>query len=512
MNPLSALVAAVSALLCAASPMHAQTTSQPASQPTDDDAVMRRNAAEQAGALKQDPGGSDRAKLLHDRLKEPIYAGLPDVRSSHPDAQWFATARLGLFLHWGIASVHGSADLSWPMIMNMGSGGKIKPRDYWALADGFKAEKYEPAVWLKAAKDAGFEYAVLTAKHHDGYTLFPTTSTDLGVQSHMGGRDLVKEYVEACRAVGLKVGFYFSGPDWWMDREYRDFNYRSDTGGRLGSNSSLPPIPGRKPLDIDWREVTLPPKPADLLPRMRAASRQQLTELLTRYGRIDLLWFDGGSGCDITLEEIRALQPGIVINNRGKLPKAPGEPEWPGDYFTFEHGEPLSRPPGWWEQLRIWNSPAWGYTRRNETAYAPSPGVLALFARTRAQGGALMLNAGPRPDGSMPPPYYRGMADVKAWMEVNRDAVTDTTSAPADVKSNVPITTRGNTWYLHVVAASKGEVQVTPGPSVSAVRSATLLGTDTAVSFTFTDGLLSLRLPVDPNTPHQVVRVEVEPK
>lgn len=498
-------------LLCLATFAHGQ----PSTRPSDDEAAMRRNAAEQAGALKQDPGGADRDKLLKDRLKERIDAGRPEVRSDHPDAQWFARGPMGLFLHWGIASVDGNADLSWPMIMNMGAGRKIKPRDYWALADRFKAENYDPNVWLKAAKAAGFEYVVLTTKHHDGYTLFPTDSTDLGVQTKLGGRDLVKEYVDACRANGLKVGFYYSGPDWWMDREYHDFNYRADTGKATGSNSSLPPIAGRKSLDIDWNEAVIPPVPRELTEKMRRASHQQLTELLTRYGKVDVLWFDGGTGCDITLEEIRRLQPGIVINNRGGMKTSPGGARWPGDYFTFEHGEPVERPPGWWEQLRIWNTPNWGYTKRNETAYTATPNILALLARTRANGGAILLNAGPRPDGTLPEPYYKGMAEVEAWMKVKGRSVIDTSPAPLGVVSNVPITVRGNQWYLHVVAGSKGAVKVTPGSAVTEIVSAKLLDGDrdgASVPFEWADGVLTLQLPVDPGAAHQVVVVETRSK
>jgi alpha-L-fucosidase len=380
-------------------------------------AIMQQNAAEQAGALNQDPGGADRDQLLKDRLKEPIHAGVSAVRNAHPDAQWFGEKPIGLFIHWGIASVDGDADLSWPMIMNMGTGRKIKPRDYWRLAERFKAEKYDPHTWLRAARAAGFTYAVMVTRHHDGYTLFPTTSTDLGVQTYLPGRDLVREYVDACRASNMKVGLYYSGPDWWHDREYHDFNYRAETGGPTGSNSSLPAIPGRRSLDIDFKEAVLPPVPASIVQKARDAANQQLNELLTRYGQIDVLWFDGGCGCDITVEAIRRLQPGIVINNRGVLRSEVTGSIWPGDYFTFEHGEPLETPPGWWEQLAIWNEPAWGYTKPNETHYAPTDQILAKLSRARSRGGAMLINCGPRADGTMPAPYYAGMVEFAAGLK-----------------------------------------------------------------------------------------------
>ena len=149
----------------------------------DDEVVIKRNAAEQAAALHQDHGGADRGALLAARAREKIMAGLPGQRTTHSDAQWFGSASLGLFLHWNISSAHGHIDLSWPMIKNMGGGTKLKPADYWKLADEFKAEHYNPNLWLAAAKDAGFDYAVLTTKHHDGFTLWPTEASEIGVRT-----------------------------------------------------------------------------------------------------------------------------------------------------------------------------------------------------------------------------------------------------------------------------------------------------------------------------------------
>ncbi|MCU0791732.1 MAG: alpha-L-fucosidase [Opitutaceae bacterium] len=372
---------------------------------------MRRNAAEQAAALDQDPGGADRDALLAARMREKITSGLAGERTTHPDAAWFGQCPLGLFIHWGIPSVRGDLDLSWAMIANLGRDAKVTPREYWALADRFRAENYDPSSWLRPARAAGFDYAVLTAKHHDGYALWPTDTTDLGVRTHLGGRDLVGEYVAACRASGLRVGLYFSGPDWWLDRAYRNFNYRSPGG--IG-NSSLPPIPGRVAYDLDHRPWDPPAAPPALLEENRARCRRQLVELLTRYGKIDILWFDGGCGSDISIEEIRALQPGIVVNNRGncRWHASPEDRVFPGDFYTVEFGEAPARPPGWWEQLRIWNEPCWGYTRANENHYAPADDIAAQIRRTRAWDGAYLLNVGPRPDGTLPDPYHRGLEQL----------------------------------------------------------------------------------------------------
>jgi alpha-L-fucosidase len=473
----------------------------------DDEAVLKRNAAEQAAALNQDPGGADRGALLAARAMEKITAGLPGQRTAHPDAQWFGDASLGLFLHWSISSAHGGIDLSWPMITNMGSGLKLKPADYWKLADKFKAEHYDPNLWLKAAKEAGFDYAVLTTKHHDGFTLWPTEASEIGVRTSLPGRDLVREFVAACRTNGIRVGFYFSGPDWFKAREYMSFNYRSESGG----NSSLPPISGRPDLDMNWQPTKLKPMPAEVRARIQRECRQELTELLTRYGKIDVLWFDGGAGSDITLEQIRKLQPGIIINNRGGMAVTQGGPKFAGDYFTVEHGDQPFRPPGWWEQLRIWNSTSWGYMKRDEERYAPAAMILRLLARSKAWGGSVMANCGPRPDGTMPPPYYRGMAEVRDWMKANGESIKGASPMPETAKANVPVTTRGAVWYLHAVNGSKGKISVKPGGALEGIKSARILRSGEPVKYQWADGSLEIEFPEpDRNTPHEVIAVTLQ--
>ena len=165
----------------------------------------------------------------------------------NPGAQWYPDAGLGLFLHWGIASVK-AMNISWPMIPGRALAAKriddsaereriirerdwnlngkppqITPNQYWAMAKDFNPQSYDPDKWLRAAKDAGFQYAVLTARHHEGFALWPSKFGDFNTKNYMGGRDLVKDYVEACRKNGLKVGLYYSPPDWHFDRDYMDF-------------------------------------------------------------------------------------------------------------------------------------------------------------------------------------------------------------------------------------------------------------------------------------------------
>src|SRR5205809_5944844 len=167
----------------------------------------------------------------------------------HPDAQWYPDAGFGLFIHWGVSSVE-AMNISWPMIPGRALAAKriddaaereriiregdwnlngkpngITPNEYWAMAKDFNPQKYDPDKWLKAAKEAGFTYAVLTARHHEGFALWPSKTGDFNTSNYMGGRDLIKDYVEACRRNGLKVGIYYSPPDWHFDREFFTFLY-----------------------------------------------------------------------------------------------------------------------------------------------------------------------------------------------------------------------------------------------------------------------------------------------
>ena len=183
-------------------------------------------------SYKIDPQDIERTRrVIETPLSAPVVMPNPA-----PGAQWFPDASLGLFMHWGIHSVVG-AQPSWDMISYYKYGGKVAPPDkYYALAERFDPQEYDPDQWLKAAKEAGFTYAVLTTKHHDGYALWPS-KYGIGTKQYMGGRDLLKTYVEACRANGLKVGFYFSPRDW----HYPGLLHPNEYDARL-RDKPLPPI------------------------------------------------------------------------------------------------------------------------------------------------------------------------------------------------------------------------------------------------------------------------------
>ena len=407
-----------------------------------------------------DEAADAQAALLGQASRKPV------SRNRHPDAQWFPDAGLGLFIHWGIASVGATGDLSWGMLANKPWKDRtVTPNTYYGWIRKWKPGHVDYDRQLAQAKAAGFTYAVMVTKHHDGFTLWPSDHGDLGTKPFLGGRDFVKEYVAACRKHGLKVGLYYSPPDWWFDRHVRSFAYRG------------------KPLDMDHKPMKLPPRPADHDAKRKAMVAAQVNELLTRYGKIDLIWFDGGKG-EISNDEVRKLQPGIVINGRNG---------GPGDYGDTEGKLPEKRVSGWFETCETcWPAKKWSFTE--DGGWDSAAEVLEKLVRLRAWGGNLLANVGPRGDGSLPPQAVAAWKEMAAWMEHSRESVIGAGPGPFPEQVNVPVTTRGKSAYLHFLPGFKEAAVWTQAPRPA---KAVLLRTGEEVPFEFADGTLRLSLADD---------------
>jgi alpha-L-fucosidase len=386
-----------------------------------------------------------------------LAAGAPLVASAAAPATapaiqpWFAEAGLGLFIHWGPSSV-GEIEIGWGMFK--GHGGK--ENTYWptekyrALADRFDPQNYDPDKWLAAAARAGFRYAVFTARHCDGYAMWPSQFGNFSTRTKMHGRDLVKPYVDACRKHGLKVGFYYIPTDWsfcpkgwpWAGFPRADKDFASSNPGRsLG-------IP---------KYVDMPlPKLQEYLEEFQAYLKGQLHELLTNYGKIDLIWWDGYDwpwplnfrGEEIT-SWVRKLQPEIVQNDRYVAWRGTKNL---GDYNTdLEARNPTTRPSSRiWEQCDIICG---GWSYRGEAASCkPASYIIERLARDRAWGGNYLPDFGPLPDGTMPPAFYAICDEMEAWMKHSGVSVLgNVTSGPFPKGEDVPITCKGDTWYLHFI-------------------------------------------------------------
>jgi len=366
-------------------------------------------------------------------------------RNRNLDAQWFSRAAFGLFMHWGPESAQGSGE-PWTCMVSEGgpekSGiGPVRkygfhpPSEFWEVARKWNPNSYNPDKWMAAAKEAGFTYAVLTTKHHLGYAIWPSKVGDMGVRQFLGGRDLLKPYLDACRSHGIKAGLYYSGMDWHFDHEFMNFSK----------------IPGKK---LNWRHeevADLPARPKDYRARFRAFDETQGRELLTQYGKIDLWWPDGSS--PFTVAKIREMQPGIVINNRTS--------GWYGDYATPE-GAFLSRVDenlpiiremlkrGYlWECCNLYNGGSWHYNPESEKV-SEAGKLLWHLAIARSFGGNLLADIAPRPNGEMPDQFYERCRELAAWMAHSREAIYDMDGGGVyPEQCNVPVTIAANRWYLH---------------------------------------------------------------
>lgn len=401
-------------------------------------------------------------------------------------AQWYPSASLGLFLHWGIHSMIG-AQPSWNMIKDYKWGGEYHSRqEYYDQANHFKPGNYFEK-YLSAAREAGFKYAVLTTRHHDGYALWPSRY-GIGVKQYMGGRDLVQEYVDACHATGMRVGFYFSPQDWHYPGYRPDTEWDVATWGKRGPVQDS--VQNRKDFEKFFAYVIA-----------------QLEELLTNYGRVDVLWLDGMGWYGIPVSDlqtervyawIRSLQPDIVINDRWGNIVNPDNPAGTsmriGDFTTpFECLTPTYVPSEWWEHCHIWTGKGGGWGYNTKGLFRPLSWFMEEFVASRSLGGNFLPNVGPSGTGDMHPNFYKEIAGLKEWMATGEESLIGCGPTPGVERSNVPLTTRGHDiWYAHLLGGFKGQVSV---KTDRAPYSVVLLRNRKPVEYIYRDGFLNFKLP-----------------
>jgi alpha-L-fucosidase len=399
-----------------------------------------------------------------------------DLEMPNPDpgAAWWRKAGFGLFLHWGIHSVerlqpswaairgypHGTADERW-----QGMG-------YFGLAERFDPPHWNPAEWTAQAKAAGFRYVVLTAKHHDGFALWPSRWGNFSTRQHGGGKDHVRTYVDAVRSAGLKVGLYFSPQDW----HYPGYPL-ADVNFDFAQRHQHPPVADRAAEAARAEEFFI-------------HTIAQLHELLTGYGGIDELWFDGMAWPGVMFPTkavyrwIRGLQPTVVVNDRWGRVRTPDGMDVAtcrfGDFTTHEWSRLTERPEGWWEYCRGWYG-HWGYSGPFAGAVK---GELEQLGKIRGWDGNYLLNLGPQPDGRLPEGTAPAFAEMAAWMRSNGEAVHGVRGGPEGA-ANVPVTTAGETWYLHLFSDWREPVRLRRAGRIGALR---LLGSDEPVDFAAQDG------------------------
>jgi len=360
--------------------------------------------------------------------------------------KWWTDARFGMFIHWGLYA--SPARHEW--VKNYE---RMTNEQYQKYFDIFNPDMYNPKEWARMAKEAGMKYVVLTAKHHEGFCLWDSKFTDYKATNTPFGRDIIKEYVEAFRAEGLKVGFYYSLIDWHHPDFTIDRNH-----------------PQRQQYDTAYARLN---KGKDMN-RYREYMKNQVRELLTNYGEISIIWFDfsypgkNGKGRDDwdsenLLKLTRSLQPGIIVDDRLDLKDVEG-----GWDFTTPEQYKVDKWPEYngkkipWETCQTFSG-SWGYYR-DETSWKNNAQLLELLIESVGKGGNLLLNVGPTARGVFD---YRAQERLKSmgeWMKYNGRSIYGCTEAPSEFR--VPDNTRltynpvTNRLYIHLLAYPMGNIRL----------------------------------------------------
>ena len=368
--------------------------------------------------------------------KDVPLAAAPDAAAQQRLA-WWSEARFGMFIHWGLYSqdgcfYKGTNGGSEHMMLHL----KIPLADYARIADDFNPADFNADEWVRIAKDAGMKYMVLTSKHHDGFAMYASETNDYNiVERTPWHRDPVRELAEACRKAGLKFGVYYSlGRDWAdPDVPTRD-GYRSNTWDYPDES---------KKVFARYFERKVKP---------------QITELLTHYGPIAVLWFDtpeqiSAAESHELVALIHRLQPDCIINSRVG--------HGLGDYGVSEQKIPGGADAKPWETCMTLNG-HWGYFKGDEK-WKPAPTVIHNLVDIISKGGNYLLNVGPTGKGVIPAGAVADLSAVGAWMHVNGEAIYGTKAGPLKtVPSWGRVTQKGDNIYLHVFDWPKDGKLVVP--------------------------------------------------
>ena len=356
---------------------------------------------------------------------------------------WYTAAKFGMFIHWGPYSL-ASVEASWP-IMAPSASWPITEPEYVLLYKRFNPVQYDPAAWVELAKQAGQRYMVITTKHHDGFCMFDSALTDYKISNTPYGKDVIAMLAKAAHQAGMPLGFYYSPPD-MHHPGYRDTS---------------------RPVKDSWRGDATRPEWATYLDYMEG----QLRELLSNYGPVAIVWFDGLDRLEryqgqrfISL--VHELQPAALINDRIGVD---------GDFVTPEQEIPdriptksaAGRAPSaresqasspatvpaagdfqLWETCMTING-TWAYNK-NDQHFKSVPALIQELANVASKGGNFLLDVGPTPEGTIQPAFVERLQAMGAWMKVNGDSIYGTTYGPWQ---NLPFgksTAKGKTIYLHV--------------------------------------------------------------
>ncbi len=361
--------------------------------------------------------------------------------------EWYRDARFGMFIHWGLYAIPARGE--W-----VRSRERIKKEDYDYLMDEFSCENYDPKEWARLAKKAGMKYAVLTAKHHDGFCLYDSRVSDFNSMNAACHRDLVREFLDAFRAEGIKVGLYFSLLDW----RHEDYPHYGDMHHPMRDNE-------------EWKGYNH--NFDNYLDFMHA----QIKELVTGYGKLDLMWFDfsyGPMNCDKwkakeLMEMVREYQPDIITDNRLE-----GSAEYAGTIKTlnpstyagdFASPEQMIPPEGIvdeagnsipWEACITMNN-NWGY-HAHDKHFKSDKLIIRMLVECVSKNGNLILNVGPKANGEIPKESVEILEKVGDWMKENSKSIYGCGISEYNKPEWGRFTQNGKFLYAHVFEEQAGAI------------------------------------------------------
>lgn len=383
--------------------------------------------------------------------------------------QEFASDRFGIFIHWGIYSMFGQGE--W--YLNYGPTAE----EYMKAAKGFYPADFNAEQWVSAIKESGARYITITTRHHDGFSMFKTAENDYNiVDGTPFGRDILKELSEECQRQGIALHLYYSHLDWVRD-DYPQ--------GRTGHDT------GRDPSKADWNSYY-------------GFMNRQLAELLTNYGPIRAVWFDGwwdhdedSQPFDWHLPEqyalIHSLQPGCMVANNHHQSPFEGEDiqiferDLPGENTAGLSGQSVSSLP--LETCNTMNG-MWGYKIKDQN-YKDSGTLIRYLVKAAGMGANLLLNVGPQPNGELPAAALQRMKEMGKWLKENGETIYGTEAGPFPAQSWGTTTRKGNRLFVHVMTAETSSILL---PTDMKIKDAFEYGSNKSVEFTHADGHILLNM------------------
>lgn len=398
--------------------------------------------------------------------------------------------KFGLFMHWGTYTIWNEVE-SWSIcpvdwVVRKGPYAEdynVYRKEYEKLQYSFNPVEFNPEKWAKAAKDAGMHYVVFTTKHHDGFCMFDTKETDYKITSpntpfHTNPRaNVTKEIFSAFRKDSFMIGAYFSKPDWHSQNFWWSYYPPKDEN----INYDLKKFPER------WQ-------------KFNDYTYNQVKELMTDYGSVDILWLDGGwvrpdGKQSLDMPKIvgmaRQHQPGLIVVDR----TVPGEFE---NYTTPEQSVPDKPLPYPWETCMTMGD-SWSYTSRDQ--YKSSLKLLTTLVKIVSRGGNLLLNVGPSDKGDWAPDAYKRLADIGGWMKINEEGIHGSVPVSPYSDKNVYFTKAKSKPFVYAYFLSeKDEVTLPatvsfPVQDVKKIKSVSLLGSKDKLKWTFSNGQLNISVP-----------------